>query len=204
MTADAMTVSEHSRSANRREMTTVLGVAVVAGLGIVWTSSRSWLRVDAARLAPFGPVQLDVSGRTEFPALNGLALVALLIAVLVLVTGGWVRRVLGLLMVLVGSSAGWFGGRGLAQPGPVRVRELLADRLSQSTGTIVVHRGLLWAELTMLFAAVLVLAGLALLLRAGGWRAGLSAKYAAPAVVAESADPWRRLDRGEDPTISDR
>lgn len=178
-------------------------IAVGAG-GIVFTSSQQWLRLHAARQPPFGPVSLGVSGRTEFPALNGLAVVALVTAVLVLVTGGWARRALGLLLVAAGVGSFWYGLRGLSTPNASRLSELLRDRLSQTTGTIDVDRHPVWPTLTLVLAAVVTLAGLAVLVRAAAWRAGLSSRYAAPAEVATSGDPWRRLDRGEDPTMPDR
>ncbi len=204
MTSQRLAVRDRGRSADRRELATVLAAAAVAALVIVFASSRSWAAVTVGRRLPFGPLHVQLTGRTEFPALNGLAVVALLITVLVLVTGGWARRVLGLLLVLVGGSAGWYAARGLASLGSSRLRELLGDRLSQGSGLIELHRHRSWAVLTLLAAVLLVLAGVVLVLRAGRWQVGMSARYAAPAAVAESNDPWRRLDRGEDPTISDR
>lgn len=183
---------------------TVIGLIAVSAGGIVFTSSQQWLRLHAARQPPFGPVSPGVSGRTEFPALNGLAVVALVTAVLVLVTGGWARRVLGLLLVAAGVGSFWYGLRGLSTPNPSRLSELLKDRLSQTTGAIDVHRHPVWPTLTLVLAVILTLAGVAVLVRAAAWRAGLSSRYAAPAEVATSGDPWRRLDRGEDPTMPDR
>jgi hypothetical protein len=81
---------------------------------------------------------------------------------------------------------------------------LLGNRLSQGSGLIQLHRHPVWPELTLVAAGVLVATGVLLVVRAGHWKVGFSARYAAPAAVAESHDPWRRLDRGEDPTISDR
>jgi hypothetical protein len=185
------------RAGQRREMASVLGLAALAGLAILFTSSQSWLDVTVGRRPPFGPLRVRLTGRAEYPALTGLAVVALLGVVLVLVTAGVVRRALGVLLALVGGLACWYAGHGLAEPGPARLTELLGDRLSQSTGLSQLDRHQVWAGCSLLAAALLVL-------RAGGWQPGLSARYGAPAAVAESGDPWRRLDRGEDPTVSDR
>lgn len=196
--------TDPERASQRRQLTTVIALIAVGAGGVVLTSSRQWLRLDATRLPPFGPVSLGISGRTEFPALNGLAVVALVTAVLILVTGGWARRVLGALLVVTGLGSFWYGLRGLNTPSRSRLSELLKDRLSQTTGAIGAFRHPVWPVLTMVLAAVLVLAGITVLIRGAAWKAGLSSRYAAPAEGAESGDPWRRLDRGEDPTMPDR
>jgi hypothetical protein len=192
-----------ARSAQRREMAGVLGLAALAALAILFTTSRSWLGVTVGRRPPFGPLRVDLTGRAEYPALTGLAVVALLAVVLVLVTGGLVRRVLGVVLVAVGGSSCGYAMSGLASPSPGRLAQLLGDRLAQSSGATQLDRHPGWAVSTLLAAVLLVLAGFVLVFRAGRWQLGLSARYAAPAVVAESGDPWRRLDRGEDPTVSD-
>ncbi|MDQ2836396.1 MAG: Trp biosynthesis-associated membrane protein [Actinomycetota bacterium] len=187
----------------RRELAAAVALTLLGGGGALFAASRSWLRVSEPRLAPFGRLVLNFSGRALSPALNGLAIVALIIAVLVLITAGWARRVLGGLLLVVGLSAGWYAIRGTRQPSAGRVRELLGSRLSQQAGPLDVRTQPAPAWLALLGALLLVLAALLLLLRAGRWQVGLSAKYAAPVEVAQAADPWRRLDRGDDPTIFD-
>jgi hypothetical protein len=184
-------------------MAGMLGAVGLAGLGILFCSGRSWLEVIVGRRPPFGPLRVELTGRAQYPALTGLAVVALLAVVLVLVTGALVRRALGVLLVLAGGWAAYCAGGGVARPGTPRLRELLGDRLAMSSGTFELHHHPQWAVLTLLAALVLVLAGLAVVLRAGHWQPGLSARYAAPAVSADTDDPWRRLDRGEDPTVAD-
>jgi hypothetical protein len=112
--------------------------------------------------------------------------------------------VLGGLLALAGGWSCGYAASGLARPGPERLERLLGDRLAQSTGLSELHRHPVWAASTLLAAVLLLLCGLAVVARAGRWQLGLSARYAAPAAVGESGDPWRRLDRGEDPTVSDR
>jgi hypothetical protein len=185
-------------------MACVLGLAALAGVTILFTGTRSWLGVTVGRRPPFGALQEELTGRALYPALTGLAVVALLGVALVLVTGGVLRRVLGALLALVGGAVCWYAGSGLSSPGPARLAELLGDRMAQSSGLAQLRPHLLWPGVTLLAGALLVLCGLLLVVRAGRWQLGMSARYAAPAAVAESADPWRRLDRGEDPTVSDR
>ena len=193
-----------ARPAQRREMAGVLGLAALAGLAMLFTGSRSWLSVTVGRRPPFGPLAVELTGRAEYPALTGLAVVALLGVVLVPITGGTVRRVLGGLLVLAGGWSGGYAGAGLGRPGPARLAELLGDRLSQSSGLPRLERHPVWPVSTLVAAVLLVVCGVLVAARAGRWQPGLSARYAAPAAAAESGDPWRRLDRGEDPTVADR
>jgi len=205
MTPPTLAGAGLARPAQRREMAGVLGLAALAGLAMLFTTSRPWLDVTVARRPPFGPLQVELTGHAEYPALTGLAIVAVLGVVLVLVVSGAVaRRVLGGLLALAGGWSGGYAARGLASPSPGRLAQLLGDRLAQSSGLTELHRHPAWAVLTLLAAGLLVLCGLVVVVRAGRWRLGLSARYAAPAAVAESGDPWRRLDRGEDPTVTDR
>ena len=122
------------QGAQRRELAGVLGTAALAGLVVLFGSGRSWLGVVAARQPPFGPLRVELTGRSQYPALTGLAVVALLAVVLVPVTGGLVRRALGVLVMLAGGWAAVCAGRGIARPATPRLRELLGDRLAQSTG----------------------------------------------------------------------
>ncbi|MDQ1745348.1 MAG: hypothetical protein QOE23_3687, partial [Pseudonocardiales bacterium] len=89
------------------------------------------------------------------------------------------------------------------RPGPARLAELLGDRLGMGSGRLELHQRPVWPVLTLLAAGLLVACGLVVAVRAGRWRLGMSARYAAPAESGESPDPWRRLDRGEDPTVPD-
>lgn len=194
------TLAGPSRSAQRREMACVLGLAALAGAVILFAASRSWMTVTAERRPPFGPLQAERTGGEVYPALPGLAVVALLIVALVLVTGGVVRRLLGGLLVLVGGWECWYAVNGLANTIPGQLSQ--PDRAPLAGEQEEWHT--FWAGVTLVAAVLLMLCGLLLVIRAGRWQLGLSARYAAPGAVAESADPWRRLDRGEDPTVSDR
>jgi len=191
-------------SGQRREMAGVLGLAALAGLAILFTASRSWLEVTAGRRPPFGPLRVPLTGRDEYPALTGLAVVALLGVVLVLVTGGVIRRALGVVLVVAAGLAARYAGGGMSRPGTARLQELLGDRLAQGSGTFELRQHSHWPVLTLLAAVLLAVCGLVLAVRAGRWQLGMSARYAAPAAGAESGDPWRRLDRGDDPTVADR
>jgi hypothetical protein len=188
----------------RRELAVVLAAVALGGAGALFGSSRVWLTLSAARPAPFGPLTAQVKGHTEFPALAGLAVVILLAVALVLVTGRWARTVLGLLLIGCAIGVGWCALRGLVAPGTDRMRELLGGAAKVGAAPITVHKQLVWPVVTAVSAVLTVAAGLLVSLRATHWSPGLSSRYAAPAEAATSDDPWRSLDRGEDPTITDR
>jgi len=181
----------------------VLGFAALAAGGALFASSRTWIHLSAVRPAPFGPVRVDVAGRTEFPALFGLAIVALITVVLVLVTAGWGRRLLGLLLGVVGVSVAWYGIQGFSAPGSARQLQLLHGRSTGISGSRVASEIAVWPALSVACGVLLALAGVAVTVRAGRWGMPLSTRYSAPVEAAQSADPWRSLDRGEDPTIPD-
>lgn len=189
--------------ASRRELAGALLLAVLGGGLMLIAAGRSWASVTVPRQPPFGVVRLALTGRTLYPPLTGLAVVALIAAVLVLVLGSWPRRLLGVLLVLLAGWTGWYAGRGLGRPSMSRVLQLGGDRLSQRSGALAVQPHPGWASLALVGSACLLASGVLLLIRSGGWRTGLSNRYAAPAEAAQAADPWRQLDRGEDPTIRD-
>ncbi|HTZ43151.1 MAG TPA: Trp biosynthesis-associated membrane protein [Jatrophihabitans sp.] len=189
----------------RRELAAALALIVLGAGGIVLVSARPWLTARFDRQPPFGPLSVAIPGRHLYPALNGLALVALVVGVLVLITGGWARRVLGALLVLIAGWTGWYGLRGLGHRHrtPGQLVSLAGSRVTAADGTATAHGHPAWAWLSLLGSVLLLAGGVLLLVRAGRWRGGLSSRYRAPAEAAAAADPWRQLDRGEDPTIRD-
>lgn len=189
--------------AGRRQLAGTLLLVLIGGGLILAVAGRSWASVTVPRQAPFGALRLSLSGRNLYPALTGLAVVALIAAVLIVVLAGWPRRLLGGLLVLLAGWTGWYAGRGVHRPAASRVLALAGDRLSQRTGPPVVQAHPAWAGVALAGSICLLVAGLVLAARSGSWRLGLSSRYAAPAEAAAANDPWRQLDRGEDPTIRD-
>jgi hypothetical protein len=188
---------------DRRELAGAIGLIVLGGAGIMLTCGQRWLVVTEPRLAPFGTLRLGYSGRALYPALNGLAVVAVLAAVLVLISGGWPRRLLGALLCLLALATGWYSARALGAPNAATVRSLLGSRLDQQAGGLRLDYRPAWAAAALACSVLLLIAGAIVLWRADRWQIGLSSRYAAPVEAAKSDDPWRSLDRGEDPTISD-
>jgi uncharacterized membrane protein (TIGR02234 family) len=192
-----------SQPSDRRELAAVIGLIALGGGGILLSCGQRWLTVTEPRLAPFGTLRLDYSGRALYPALSGLAIVALLAAVLVLISGRWPRRVLGAVLCLSALATGWYGLRALRTPSMGTVRSLLGSRLDQQAGGLRLAYRPAWGVAVLAGSALLLVAGAIVLRQASRWQMGLSSRYAAPVEAAKSDDPWRSLDRGEDPTISD-
>lgn len=189
---------------HRRRLTQVLLLVLLGGGLLLLSASRTWLRVTAARPAPFGRLSVNVSGRAEFAAVAGLAVVLVLGAVLCAVTGRWARTALGVLLSAVSVAAGWYCVRGFATPSPPRLVELLGGSPTLSgvpvTGTVEP----VWCSAGLVGAALSLLGSLAVLRFAREWPSGLSGRFEAPVSAAAGEDPWRALDRGDDPTIADR
>jgi Tryptophan-associated transmembrane protein (Trp_oprn_chp) len=188
----------------RRELGSLVAVIVLAAGAVLLLSSLHWLRLDADRPAPFQALHAEVSGRKEFPALAGLAVVALLIAVLAAVTGTWARRLLGVVLVLTGLGCLGYGIRGLSTPSQSRLRDLIGSSTAIGPGAVRSATTTVLPVLTVVVSVLLVAAGVVLSWRSGRWSTGLSARYEAPALARRVEDPWRSLDRGEDPTAIDR
>lgn len=142
---------------------------LVLGAAALWCSSL--LVWDAAA---------DRRGEVVVPALVPMALLCLAEVAPVVALGGWVRRVLGVVVVATGGTAAWLGVNG---PG-----ELLGRGFACLAGMLVVVAGV-----------VLVMRGSAMPRLGGG--------YQTPGAAKRSADPdrelWNALERGDDPTGRD-
>src|SRR5207248_9852082 len=161
-----------SPDAYRREYLGVLAVAVLAAGVILLGSSQSWLHLHVDRLAPFSPVTVSVTGRSAYPAVFGFAVVAIITVVLVAVTGGLGRRILGVLLAVNGVSSVWYGVHGLTAPGPARILELLGTRGSGTNGIIRAQAQAAWPLITAGAGVLLTVAAIAIVLRAGRWTGG--------------------------------
>jgi hypothetical protein len=197
-------VAHTSRSGSYREVGSVVLVGVIGAALVLLMAGRTWITLSAQRSAPFKTLVLEVTGRTLYPALTGLAVVGLLGILLLLVTAGWVRLLFATLLSAAGLGTLWFSIRGLSDPGPGRSRSLLGDRSLERFDALDSSLDRLWPILSILGAVLLSAAGVVAVLRCRGWQVGLSSRYASPAEAARIEDPWRRMDRGDDPTLTDR
>lgn len=149
----------------------LLGALALWGAsGLTWVT-ESVQRPGAAATA------VDRSGADVVPELVPLAVLCAAAVAAVVALSGWVRRVLGGIVLVTGLGAVWFA---LAAPG-----------------------GPVPKGLVVLGALLVVAAGVLLLVR-GQAMPRLGGSYQTPAAAKRSTDPdkdlWRALERGDDPT----
>ncbi|MEV0680506.1 Trp biosynthesis-associated membrane protein [Actinosynnema sp. NPDC050436] len=158
-----------SEAAPGRRPLWIAVLLLLAGAAALWGSSQFvW---DEAR---------NLRGGDVLPASVPLALLFLAAIAAVVALGGWVRRVLGVLVLAAGVTAAWLA---VAQDGalPGRATAVLGGLLAVAAGVVLVLRG-------------------SAMPRLGGG-------YQTPGAAKRSADPerelWNALERGDDPTARD-
>ncbi|NHD17071.1 MULTISPECIES: Trp biosynthesis-associated membrane protein [Actinopolyspora] len=179
----------------------VIGMIAVA-VGLWAAGSLVW--VHQRYRTPFsGESVAEVTGSTIRGELTPLALATLAAIAAVLATGGLMRRVIGLIVLLEGALLTWrlvdwtTGAHGVDElPGtPPGTRALAVEG-------VVPYGPILMGAC----AAVLLLCGLAVLV-AARWMPTMGGKYSAPTAEREPSDPdqriWDALDKGRDPTEND-
>jgi uncharacterized membrane protein (TIGR02234 family) len=201
----------------RGEYALAVLVQLIGAAGALLAATRAWQTVLTSRPRPFRDDVLHLSGRTVDAAPTALALVALAGVIAVIATRGWVRRMIGGVVALAGALLVWRSFGGLDAVSAARARTLVADKHSGvEIGASTVHVDVTstWAVLSAICGALVLLAGLLVVLRGHRWGA-MSARYDGPA-AAEPADVdpeqartkanaslWTALDRGDDPTRAD-
>jgi uncharacterized membrane protein (TIGR02234 family) len=149
-------------STGRRELTTaVLGAAVAGALALV-SGGQAWAEVTAERQAPLPPVVAVLSGADAAPLVPAMGLVLLAAAVALLAVRSLGRVVVGLLMAVAGGVLAWSGVRALTGTLDAAVAGIpaggtttdvtavwpvlaaVAGVLGAATGLLVVLRGRTW------------------------------------------------------------
>ncbi len=155
-----------------------------------------------------GIVEVQVDGSEVLPALAPLGVLALAAVAAALATGGWVRRLLGALLLVAAvppvlgvlrvADEGWLTGAAVSAAG------LPARSVPAGTATVLPTGPGFAAG----GAALLAAAGVALVVR-GHRMPRLGRRYQVPTVrpVGPPENPpdgqlWERMDAGEDPTAS--
>ena len=192
---------------------TVVATAV-AGALLLLTSGRTWgaVTIGAAGVAR---QHARVTGHDIAPALSALGLALLAMSVALLAARGPLRRVGGLLVVLLGAS-----GLSTAVRAHGKVGHALASHVFATSATSVGGSRSGWWLVAVAAGAIAVVAGAAATIGAGG-RGGLGAKYDAPTAASPSAagsaaptsmgqpetttgepvDVWDAIEQGRDPTV---
>jgi hypothetical protein len=175
----------------------VLGCAV-AGVLLLFAAGRTW---GSATVRPDGGARqhVTVTGHAVASALPALGLALLALAVAMLAASGVLRRIAGLLVVMVGAAALAVAVRARDDVGHALAARVFASRAA-SVGGSRAH----WWLLAALAGGLAVVAGAAVVLGAGR-RTGLGARYAAPAAPSATGEPavddWDAIERGQDPTV---
>ena len=189
-----------------RRSLAVACLLLLAGAGTAWLSgSLTWFSVSVPT-ATRGTVAASVTGSQIQPTVTAVAATLLAAVAATVALSGIARRVLGVLVALVGVAAGWAAvARVVTPPTPA---ELVSARAGLNTGGQPIGTSAVstaagpWIALA---AAVLAVAAGALLVVRERRMARLGARYAAPGAAAAPSDPdraaWEQLDDGGDPTV---
>jgi uncharacterized membrane protein (TIGR02234 family) len=199
----------------RAEYALALLVLAVGSGAVLLLSTREWQTVRTVRAQPLTDDVLGLSGRTVDAAPTALALVSLAGVVAVLATRGWVRRLIGVLVLLAGAGLVWRSAAAVSAVSPARARDLVRakhPRAITSASTVphvVTHP--VWGLLSVVAAVLVVVAGAVIAWRGARWGT-MSARYERPVRQADidpqqararrDASMWSALERGEDPTDS--
>jgi uncharacterized membrane protein (TIGR02234 family) len=203
-------------------------VATIVGAGLVLLSwSQTWftLRIESGSGAnTLDPI--EVAGSIASPALAALGLAGLALVAALAIAGPGIRVVLGVLEVLLGGCILLAAGISLADPvAAVSAAVTDATGVSGSAPTAALVASVIatpWPALAIVGGALLVLAGVVVLVTGTRWPAS-SRRYGGARLtddddtVGDSAtarterpasdraiDDWDGLSRGDDPTDDER
>ncbi|SFW90366.1 Trp biosynthesis-associated membrane protein [Amycolatopsis australiensis] len=164
-------------------------VALLLGALALWGASRLTWYAEFRDGGVRGTLLHRETGEERATALVPLALLALAGVAGTVATGGWARRVLGIVLALAGAAAVWTGVDGV--------------RFTGWVAGLPVTQMLLGRGLAVL-GGILVAAGGLAAVKGAGTAARLGTRYAAPATRKKARDPdaelWEALSEGEDPT----
>ena len=192
----------------------VLG-GILAGAVMLFAGSRAWASVE---VAPAGMTvdEVEVTGATSVPMVSAMAFVVMASAVAVIASGGWLRRAVGILMVVAAGAAAvavLMAGTAIddavrdavvgspSMTGGEAERDSFVDGADQTV----------WRWVALAAALVAVEVGAAVVAYARTWprmgsrydapTAPASHETAKPAEERDTTDLWKALDEGDDPTV---
>lgn len=164
---------------------------LIVGAGLLWLSSRltwDW----STQLTPLrGTVVVTRTGSQVAAALNPLAIIALAAVAALLAIGGWLRRLVGILVAIAGLAAIWVGANAL--PSVFGTQPAGYPRSQVVSG-----------HLVAVLAGLVVLAAGVQIVRYASGMPRLGGSYQTPGAAKRRHDPdtelWQALSDGEDPT----
>ncbi|MGH3795356.1 MAG: Trp biosynthesis-associated membrane protein [Pseudonocardiaceae bacterium] len=184
---------------NRRALIATVVLLLGAAAAFGGAAALGWARVGFQ--APLrGSVPVQVNGSDLLPVLSPLALLALASVAAVLATGGWVRRLLGALLVVAAVPTGLGVARVTDQSRLVGAAVSAGGRADRAVADGTVTLLPAGPVLTVIGAVLLAGAGVALVLW-GHRMPRMGSRYRTPAARASRPEElWERIDAGEDPT----
>jgi uncharacterized membrane protein (TIGR02234 family) len=185
----------------RRVYLAALAACAISGAVVLIAAGRVWGR--AALTTVTGSVdKVSATGHAAEPALPALGIALLVLTAGVIAARGWLRRIVGLIVVLVGASV-----VALAVAARSDVASELRQRAFAVAHTSVPAHTSGWAVVTGLAGALAVGCGAVTVLVGARWPA-MGARYDAVGARSRQGDTelrvmsdWDALDRGEDPTV---
>lgn len=191
--------------ARRGRSIAVSGLLLGGAIGII-SSTQTWLTVQRADAG----ADILVPGASALPLLAPLSLAVLALGAALSLTGRVVRLVFGVLAGAVAVLLGWSTLQLLSTP--IRgVASTVTDTTGLAgdnalKGVIAAIVPTAWPVIALVGWAILLVAGLVVLLTGRGWRSG-GRRYRTDATTAtadagpvDAIDSWDDLSRGTDPT----
>jgi uncharacterized membrane protein (TIGR02234 family) len=192
-------------SSPRRQLTTaVLGAAVAGGLAL-FAAGQRWAQVSADRPRPLPPVDGSLTGSAAVPLVPAMGLLLLAAAVALVAVTGVARVLLGAVLAVTGAVLAWSAVRALT--GGLAAAATQLPGVGRTAGPVTVDTAVGWPVAVVVAGLVAVLVGVLVVVRGRGWP-GMGRRYERPGASAprertdeeRTTDAWRALDRGEDPT----
>jgi uncharacterized membrane protein (TIGR02234 family) len=184
----------------RRGFLGMLIACMLAAIVVLIAAGRVWGRARLTTVT--GSIdRVSVTGHGAEPALPALGVALLVLTAGVIASRGWLRRIVGCVVVSVGAAI-----VALAVVSRSDVATELGRRTFAVAHTSVPATTSAWAVITAVAGAIAVCSG-ALTVAVGARWPGLGARYDAdgarasqPARGSNAMSEWDALDRGEDPT----
>lgn len=201
---------------NGRRIKLALIVVVLLGSALTllaWTQVWGYVEVSLA-----GSVQerIEVTGATAAPALTALALAGFALAGALTIAGRFIRIILGLLEILLGVSVVLSAFIAVSNPAAASAAAVTAATGIAGTDSIlnsvVDEVTTVWPFVALAAAAVMVVAGIAILVTAKRWP-GATTRYKSTRFeptgstntgvegASDAIGDWDDLSRGQDPTV---
>ena len=183
------------------------GIAI-AGAVALYSATQAWVSLTLAEgAAAFG--QLEVTGQQVNQSLSPVAIAALAAALALTIAGKAFRRVLGVLVLLLGAGLGAIAVTVMRDPAAAatgRLAEVTGLAGSAQAGLVTSTQMSPMVVLALGAGVLLVLLGALVMLFSGRWKTA-GRKYEADSGAARpaSAEPdrisdWESLNAGDDPS----